>query len=105
MNLYIKVKSYHPAYLNKFCLNLIKTLTVLFAIDAHVVQLPKKREQFTVLRSPHVDKKARDQFERITYKRLIVLKTPLNINLINWFAQFYKNNVGVQLELKIKKNV
>ena len=37
----------------------------------HVVRLPKNRKLFTVLRSPHVNKKAREQFAKDTYKRLI----------------------------------
>jgi len=82
MYLYLKVKSYHPAYLNKFCLSVITQLSALFEVDTHVVYLPQKKEHFTVLRSPHVDKKARDQFERTTYKRLIVIKTNSNLKLI-----------------------
>ena len=82
MQLYLKIKSYHPAYLNNFCLNITKTLTELYAIDSRIIYLPKKQEHFTVLRSPHVDKKARDQFERTTYKRLIVIKTNVNVNII-----------------------
>lgn len=81
MQLYLKVKSYHPAYLNNFCLNITKTLTELYGIDSRIVYLPKKQEHFTVLRSPHVDKKARDQFERITYKRLIVLEINAPVNI------------------------
>ncbi len=35
------------------------------------VPLPTKMERFTVLRSPHIDKKSREQFELQTHKRLI----------------------------------
>jgi len=35
------------------------------------IPLPTKIEKFTVLRSPHVNKKAREQFQLCTYKRLI----------------------------------
>ena len=35
------------------------------------VPLPTKKEVFTVLRSPHVDKKSREQFELRTHKRLV----------------------------------
>ena len=35
------------------------------------VPLPTRRERWTVLRSPHVDKKSREQFELRTHKRLI----------------------------------
>jgi small subunit ribosomal protein S10 len=36
--------------------------------------LPTKIEKYTVLRSPHVDKKSRDQFEIRTHKRLVELE-------------------------------
>ncbi len=35
------------------------------------VPLPNKIERFTVLRSPHIDKKSREQFEMKTHKRLV----------------------------------
>ena len=40
------------------------------------VPLPKKCRRFTVLRSPHVNKKARDQFEIITHKRMMDIVSP-----------------------------
>lgn len=35
------------------------------------VPLPNRTERFTVLRSPHIDKKSREQFEMKTHKRLV----------------------------------
>ena len=40
------------------------------------VPLPTRKERFTVLKSPHVDKKAREQFSLATHKRLIDLVQP-----------------------------
>ncbi len=40
------------------------------------VPLPTKREIFTVLRGPHVDKKSREQFQMKTHKRLIDIINP-----------------------------
>jgi len=40
------------------------------------VPLPTKREIFTVLRSPHVDKKSRDQFQIKTHKRILDIINP-----------------------------
>lgn len=39
-------------------------------------RLPKKIKKFSLIRSPHVHKKSREQFESITYKRLINLEGP-----------------------------
>jgi len=40
------------------------------------VPLPTRRELYTVLRSPHVDKKSREQFELKTHKRLLDIVDP-----------------------------
>ncbi len=40
------------------------------------IPLPTRIERYTVLRSPHIDKKARDQFEMRTHKRLIDIFEP-----------------------------
>lgn len=40
------------------------------------VPLPNKKKCFTVLRSPHVDKKSREQFELVTHKRILDIVSP-----------------------------
>ncbi|MFH1038674.1 MAG: 30S ribosomal protein S10 [PVC group bacterium] len=40
------------------------------------IPLPTRKERFTVLRSPHVDKKSREQFEIRTHKRLMDIVDP-----------------------------
>jgi small subunit ribosomal protein S10 len=40
------------------------------------VPLPTKIERYTVLRSPHIDKKSREQFEIRTHKRIIDIEEP-----------------------------
>ena len=40
------------------------------------VPMPNRRKVFTVLRSPHVDKKSREQFELVTHKRIIDIISP-----------------------------
>jgi hypothetical protein len=44
--------------------------------------LPLKKRRFTILRSPHVDKKSREQFELITYSRSIFIQILGRVNLI-----------------------
>ena len=39
------------------------------------LRLPKKRTLYTVLRSPHIDKKSREQFEMKSYKQILVIHT------------------------------
>jgi len=40
------------------------------------VPLPNRKKCFTVLRSPHVDKKSREQFELVTHKRILDIVSP-----------------------------
>ncbi len=40
------------------------------------IPLPNKKRCFTVLRSPHVDKKSREQFELTTHKRILDIVSP-----------------------------
>lgn len=68
-----KLKSFHPYYLNNFLVKLRTKLNNSIDITIKHTFLPKKYERFTVLKSPHVDKKARDQYERTTHKRLLTI--------------------------------
>jgi small subunit ribosomal protein S10 len=45
------------------------------------IPLPAKTARYTVLRSPHVDKKSLDQFESKIYKRLMDIYEPTNATL------------------------
>jgi len=57
----------------------IKIQKILNLIGSTVLlRLPTKVQKTTVLRSPHVNKKSREQFEIRTYKRLIQIKTNKN---------------------------
>ncbi len=67
----LRLKSFHPFYANRFAYMISKKLRVFFPIIEKQIFLPKRIERFTVLSSPHVDKKARDQFERRIHQRLL----------------------------------
>jgi small subunit ribosomal protein S10 len=50
---------------------IVKAVKATGAVVSGPIPLPTKIEKYTVLRSPHVNKKAREQFQLCTYKRLI----------------------------------
>ena len=50
---------------------IVKTVKTTGAVATGPIPLPTHKKLFTVLRSPHVNKKAREQFEVMSYKRLI----------------------------------
>jgi len=67
----IKLKSYDFNLVDKSSEKNVKTLKSTGAIVNGPIPLPTNKKIFTVLRSPHVNKKAREQFQLCSYKRLL----------------------------------
>lgn len=67
----IKLKAYDHRLIDKSTEKIIKTAKQTGAMICGPIPLPIKRSVYTVLRSPHVDKKSREQFETRIHKRLI----------------------------------
>jgi len=66
----IRLKAYDHAALDRSAKEIVRTVTRTGAKISGPVPLPTKTV-YTVLRSPHVDKKSREQFEMRIHKRLI----------------------------------
>ncbi|MBD8490254.1 30S ribosomal protein S10 [Echinicola sp. CAU 1574] len=67
----IKLKSYDHTLVDKSSEKIVKAVKTTGAVVIGPIPLPTKKEKFTVLKSPHVNKKARDQYQLCTYKRLV----------------------------------
>ena len=67
----IRLRSYDHAILDQSAGEIVKTARRNGALTSGPVPLPTRRQVYTVLRSPHVDKKSREQFEIRVHKRLI----------------------------------
>ena len=67
----IKLKAYDHASLDHPSDEIVRTVKRTGARISGPVPLPTKRSIYTVLRSPHIDKKSREQFETRIHKRLI----------------------------------
>lgn len=72
----ISLKSYDHRLIDESVKRIIDVVTKTGAVVKGPIPLPTKKEIFTVLRSPHVNKTAREQFERRTHKRLIEIVNP-----------------------------
>ena len=59
---------------------------------------PNKRRCFTVLRSPHIDKKSREQFELITHKRILDIVTPSDQTM----DALMKLNISSGVDVEVK---
>lgn len=67
----IKLKAYDHAILDQSARDIVMTAKRTGAKVSGPIPLPTDRSLYTVLRSPHVDKKSREQFEIRVHKRLI----------------------------------
>ena len=67
----IKLKSYDFNLVDKSAEKIVKTVKATGAVVSGPIPLPTNKKIFTVLRSPHVNKKAREQFQLCTYKRVV----------------------------------
>jgi len=72
----IKLKAYDHRLLDQAVAEIVDTVKRTGAKISGPVPLPTKRELYTVLRSPVIDKKSREQFDLSTHKRLIDIFEP-----------------------------
>ena len=72
----IRLKAYDHRILDRSAAEILETAQRTGAQVAGPVPLPTKIEKFCVLRSPHIDKKSREQFEIRTHRRLLDILEP-----------------------------
>ncbi|MFW6159278.1 MAG: 30S ribosomal protein S10 [Planctomycetota bacterium] len=72
----IRMEAYDHEVLDQSAEQIINAVLRTGARISGPVPLPTRIERYTVLRSPHVDKKSREQFEIRTHRRIIDIKEP-----------------------------
>jgi small subunit ribosomal protein S10 len=72
----IRLKAYDHRLLDQSASEIVDTAKRTGAHVAGPIPLPTRINKYTVLRSPHVDKKSREQFEIRTHKRLLDILEP-----------------------------
>ena len=75
-NIRIHLRAYDNKILDLSTIEIVNTAKRTGAQVRGPIPLPTKKEIFTVLRSPHIDKKSREQFETRTHKRLNDIEEP-----------------------------
>ena len=95
----IRLKAYDYKLLDQSAGEIVETAKRTGAKVAGPIPLPTRINKFTVLRSPHVDKKSREQFEVRTYKRMldIVQPTPQTVDALMKLDLA----AGVDVEIKL----
>jgi small subunit ribosomal protein S10 len=75
-NIRIRLKAFDHRVLDQATSEIAKTAKRTGAQVRGPIPLPTRTERFTVLRSPHIDKKSREQFQLQTHKRLLDIVEP-----------------------------
>ena len=96
----IRLKAFDHRVLDQSTAEIVNTAKRTGARVRGPIPLPTRLEKFTVLRSPHIDKKSREQFEIRTHKRLldIVDPTPQTVDALMKLDLAS----GVDVEIKLK---
>ncbi|KAA0258474.1 30S ribosomal protein S10 [Deferribacter autotrophicus] len=95
----IKLKSFDSRIIDKAVKDIVNTAKRTGARVVGPVPLPTKKEIFTVIRSPHVNKRSREQFELRTHKRLIDIYE-FNPQTIDALMKL-ELSAGVDVEIKL----
>lgn len=100
-DIYINIKAFDCSLLEECVRKFVDELKRSSAKLSGPIALPRKDSKFIVNRSPHVDKKSREQFEMRTSRRLIVLHdlTPTMMQMLTGLSF----SAGVEVDLKIKE--
>lgn len=95
----IKLKSYDHNLVDKSAEKIVKTVKSTGAVVSGPIPLPTHKRIFTVNRSPFVNKKAREQFELSSYKRLLDIYST-TANTIDALMKLELPS-GVEVEIKV----
>ena len=98
-NIRIRLKAFDHRILDQSTNEIVNTAKRTGANVRGPIPLPTNMRRFTVLRSPHIDKKSREQFEMRTHKRLldIIDPTPQTVDALMKLDL----SAGVDVEIKL----
>jgi len=95
----IRLRGYDHRILDKSVTRIVETAKRTGARVAGPILLPTQFKRYTVLRSPHVDKKSREQFEMRIHKRLIELQNPTSKTVDELMKLDLPSGVDVEIKL------
>lgn len=97
----LKLKSYDHRLLDKAVKLVVLTAKRTGAQLMGPVPLPNQKRCFTVLRSPHIDKKSREQFELTTHKRILDIVSPSEKTMNDLMKLNLSSGVDIEINLKV----
>jgi small subunit ribosomal protein S10 len=95
----IKIRGYDHRLVDQSVEQIVETAERTGAVIAGPVPLPTQIEKFCVIRSPHIDKDSREQFEIRTHKRLIDILGPTS-KTIDALTQLQLPS-GVEIDIRL----
>jgi small subunit ribosomal protein S10 len=95
----IRLKAYDHKLLDQSTMEIVDTAKQTGAKIAGPIPLPTRISKYTVLRSPHIDKKSREQFEIRTHKRLLDILEPTQ-QTVDALMKL-ELSAGVDVEIKL----
>ncbi len=95
----IRLKAFDHRLIDKSAREILETAKRTGAYVVGPIPLPTKKERFTILISPHVNKDARDQYEIRTHKRLIDIVDPTDKTVDALMKLDLAAGVDVQIKL------
>ncbi|MCI9605661.1 MAG: 30S ribosomal protein S10 [Oscillospiraceae bacterium] len=95
----IRLKAYDHQLIDQSAEKIVETAKRTGATVSGPIPLPTKKEVVTILRSPHVNKDSREQFERRTHKRLIDVIKPSSKTVEALMS--LELPAGVDIEIKL----
>jgi len=98
MRLRIKLRAYDHRLLDSSVNEIVQTAKETGARIAGPIPLPTEINKFTVLRSPHKDKKSREQFEMRTHKRLVDILEPTQQTVDSLMKLDLSSGVDVEIK-------
>jgi len=96
----IRMEAYDHEVLDRTAQEIVQTAEQTGAQVNGPIPLPTRIERYTVLRSPHIDRKSREQFEIRTHKRLIDILQP-TLKTIEALNKGLSLPPGVDLKIKV----
>ncbi|MGI6361301.1 MAG: 30S ribosomal protein S10 [Bacillota bacterium] len=95
----IRLKAYDHKLLDQSAAKIVETATRSGAAVSGPIPLPTEKNIYTILRSPHVNKDSREQFEMRTHKRLIDIIDPTPKTMDSLIRMDLP--AGVDIEIKL----
>ncbi len=96
----IRLKSFDHRLIDTSTREIVDTAKRTGAQVSGPIPLPIRKERFTVIKSPHVNKDSRDQYEIRTHKRLIVIQRPTDKTVDALMKLDLSAGVDVQISLE-----